>query len=167
MDVNAVMAGFKAFIPTITYTTPAGTPLSISQVFAGSVTEPYTGDYPFIVISPGDIVATPQGEAGNIWTEGIYRVLFCDLIAGVDENGQPMGDAAVIHHASVFASALEAALRASPAARSLNGAVRSAGWGQGLTFRGTAGVWIFTPEQLPVIGIPIDIDVAEKPASEP
>lgn len=172
MQVQLVMDAFKAFLPTLSnaptnYTLPSGAALTSAQVFDETPPLPYTGDYPFILIVPRQITDSPQGEAGAIWAQGTYRLLFCDLIAGVDENGQPMGDAAVIRHASLFASALSQALRASPQARSLNGAVRSAGWGQGLVFDGTSGVFIFDPQQLPVIGIPIDIDVAEKPASEP
>lgn len=165
-----VLDAWKAFLPTlsnapINYTLPSGSALTTAQVFTGSAPEPYQGDYPFILVTPGLIQDMPQVEAGSIYATGTYRLLFCDLIAGVDENGNPMGDAAVIHHASLFASALSQALGVSYTNRTLNGAVAWAGWGDGMTFDGTSGVWVFDPSNLPVIGIPISVPVMERAAS--
>jgi len=161
VNIQAVLDAWVAYLPSVPYTTPAGSTLSTYYDWAPPL--PYSGDYPFVVVKPGSqssvLIAGHEEQ-----TTGLYHLVFFDELGG-DQSS--IGG--VIKHAALFANALERALRSGPlsAGWTLNGQVASASdnynGGPGVTADFDGVIEIRDVEDRPLYGITIDVAVVEKP----
>ncbi len=133
-------------------------PLNI-PAFKWGPPEPYTGDYPLVIVTAQSQTTVPQ-SGSSVQESGTYRLFYTDMIDATYSNR-----ADLLTGATRFADALERALAAersmTPGASNLDGAVVWAGLGQGITKAFSDLREGDDADMFRVYALPIDISVME------